>query len=110
MLLYLVLKNHAFVDGNKRIAADCFLFFLERNGLLYANHGQPIISNEPLASLTLFVAASKAETEDSEDQIPLEPSYTCLQEKSTFQRSIGTALPARMNREPRFLYHLLFYR
>jgi prophage maintenance system killer protein len=61
MLLYLVVKNHAFVDGNKRIAAACFLLFLERNGLLYANQGQPIISNEALASLTLFVAASKAD-------------------------------------------------
>ena len=61
MLLYLVVKNHAFVDGNKRIAAACFLLFLERNGLLYTNSGQPIISNEALASLTLFVAASKAD-------------------------------------------------
>lgn len=61
MLLYLVVKNHAFVDGNKRIAAACFLLFLNRNGLLYANHGQPIISNEALASLTLFVATSKAD-------------------------------------------------
>lgn len=61
MLLYLVVKNHAFVDGNKRIAAACFLLFLNRNGLLYPNPGQPIISNEALASLTLFVAASKAE-------------------------------------------------
>ena len=61
MLLYLVVKNHAFVDGNKRIAAACFLLFLERNSLLYTNEGQAIISNEALASLTLFVAASKAE-------------------------------------------------
>ncbi len=61
MLLYLVVKNHAFVDGNKRIAAACFLLFLERNGLLHTNSGQPIISNEALASLTLFVAASKAD-------------------------------------------------
>jgi death-on-curing family protein len=61
MLLYLVVKNHAFVDGNKRIAAACFLMFLERNGLLHTNSGQPIISNEALASLTLFVAASKAD-------------------------------------------------
>lgn len=61
MLLYLVVKNHAFVDGNKRIAAACFLLFLERNGLLYNNTGQTIISNEALASLTLFVAASKAD-------------------------------------------------
>lgn len=61
MLLYLIVKNHAFVDGNKRIAAACFLLFLERNGLLYNNNGQTIISNEALASLTLFVAASKSE-------------------------------------------------
>ncbi len=61
MLLYLVVKNHAFVDGNKRIAAACFLLFLERNSLLYNSAGQTIISNEALASLTLFVASSKAE-------------------------------------------------
>jgi death-on-curing family protein len=61
MLLYLVVKNHAFVDGNKRIAAACFLLFLERNGMLYNSIGQTIISNEALASLTLFVASSKAE-------------------------------------------------
>ncbi len=61
MLLYLVVKNHAFVDGNKRIAAACFLLFLERNSLLYTNVGQTIISNEALACLTLFVAASKAD-------------------------------------------------
>ena len=61
MLLYLVVKNHAFVDGNKRIAAACFLLFLERNKLLFSNTGQSIISNKALASLTLFVAASKAD-------------------------------------------------
>ena len=61
MLLYLVVKNHAFVDGNKRIAAACFLLFLDRNGLLFKDSGQLIISNEALASLTIFVAASKAE-------------------------------------------------
>jgi len=61
MLLYLVVKNHAFVDGNKRIAATCFLLFLDRNSLLYTNAGQTVISNEALASLTLFVAASKAD-------------------------------------------------
>jgi len=60
-LLYLIIKNHAFVDGNKRIAAACFLLFLNRNKLLYANSGQTIISNEALASLTLFVASSKPE-------------------------------------------------
>jgi len=61
MLLYLIVKNHAFVDGNKRIAAACFLLFLERNQLLYNEKGQTIISNDALASLTLFVASSKPE-------------------------------------------------
>ena len=61
MLLYLIVKNHAFVDGNKRIAAACFLLFLSRNGILYTSQNKTVISNEALASLTLFVAASKPE-------------------------------------------------
>ena len=61
MLLYLIVKNHAFVDGNKRIAAACFLLFLQSNSLLYDPSGRSIISNEALASITLFVAASKAD-------------------------------------------------
>ncbi len=60
-LLYLIVKNHSFVDGNKRIAAACFLHFLEKNGLLYVANNMPIISNEALATLTLFVATSKPE-------------------------------------------------
>ena len=60
-LLYLITKNHAFVDGNKRIAASCFLLFLEQNNLLFNSEEKPIISNEALASLTLFVAISKPE-------------------------------------------------
>lgn len=58
-LLYLVVKNHAFVDGNKRIAAACFLLFLKANNMLYSKDGHPIVSNEALASLTLFIASSK---------------------------------------------------
>jgi prophage maintenance system killer protein len=61
MLLYLIVKNHAFVDGNKRIAAACFLLFLQSNSLLYHPSGRSIISNEALASITLFVAASNAD-------------------------------------------------
>jgi len=61
MLLYLIVKNHAFVDGNKRIAAACFLLFLDKNELLFTSANHSIISNEALASLTLFVASSKAE-------------------------------------------------
>lgn len=61
MLLYLIVKNHAFADGNKRIAAACFLLFLKKNNLLINEEGNTIISNEALASLTLFIAASKPE-------------------------------------------------
>lgn len=60
-LLYLIIKNHGFVDGNKRIGAACFLYFLEKNNILFNEHHQTIISNKALATLTLFVAASKAE-------------------------------------------------
>lgn len=60
-LLYLIVKNHAFVDGNKRIAAACFLKFLEQNKMLFTNENKPIINNDTLASLTLFIASSKAE-------------------------------------------------
>jgi len=60
-LLYLVTKNHAFADGNKRIAAACFLLFLNKNGLLHEDEELPLISNEALACLTLLVATSKPE-------------------------------------------------
>lgn len=64
-LLYLIIKNHSFVDGNKRIAAACFLLFLKSNNLLASNSGGIIISNEALASLTLFAAASRPEEMDT---------------------------------------------
>lgn len=60
-LLYLIVKNHSFVDGNKRIAAACFLKFLQQNNMLFNSNQQPIISNDTLASLTLFIASSKPE-------------------------------------------------
>lgn len=61
MLLYLIVKNHSFIDGNKRIAAACFLYFLERNGQLYpeGKKAEPIIDNHALAAITLFIAVSK---------------------------------------------------
>jgi prophage maintenance system killer protein len=64
-LLYLIVKNHAFADGNKRIGAACFLHFLHRNSLLINAESQPIISNDGLAALTLFVASSKSEEKDT---------------------------------------------
>ena len=61
MLLYFVVKNHSFVDGNKRIAAACFLKFLQTNEMLFNAKNELIISNDTLASLTLFIASSKPE-------------------------------------------------
>lgn len=69
MLLYLIIKDHTFVDGNKRIAAGCFLLFLQRNKLLYNEQGETIISNEALTGLTLFVASSKAEEMETVKQL-----------------------------------------
>ena len=63
VLLYLIVKNHSFVDGNKRIGAACFLLFLKKNNLLFIE-SRPIISNEALAALTLFVATSQTEEMD----------------------------------------------
>ncbi len=65
MLLYLIVKNHSFIDGNKRIAAACFIYFLEQNGLLHDSSGTAIISNDTLASVTLFIAVSKPEEMDT---------------------------------------------
>lgn len=59
MLLYLVVKNHSFVDGNKRIAAACFLKFLQTNQMLFNVQNKLIIGNDTLASLTLLIASSK---------------------------------------------------
>lgn len=57
MLLYLITKNHSFSDGNKRIAASCFLYFLEKNGILYKNN-LPVIDNGTLFVLTVLIAES----------------------------------------------------
>lgn len=60
-LLYFITKNHSFVDGNKRIAAACFLYFLQQNNVLHNSKGKAIISNETLATLTLYIANSRPE-------------------------------------------------
>lgn len=61
MLLYLVTKNHSFSDGNKRIAAFLFLWFMERNGILYNTDGSKRIGNNTLVALTLMIAESRTE-------------------------------------------------
>lgn len=64
MLLYLVTKNHSFSDGNKRIAAFLFLWFLENNNMLYKPDGARLIENNTLVALTLMIAESRAEEKD----------------------------------------------
>lgn len=64
MLLYLVTKNHSFSDGNKRIAAFLFLWFLEKNGILYKPDGTKLIENNTLVALTLMIAESRTEEKD----------------------------------------------
>lgn len=61
MLLYLITKNHSFTDGNKRIAAFLFLWFMERNGILYHSDGTKRIGNNTLVALTLMIAESRTE-------------------------------------------------
>lgn len=58
-LLYLVTKNHSFVDGNKRIAAFLFLYFLEKNNLLFKENGEKRIPDNALVALTLMIAVSQ---------------------------------------------------
>ena len=64
MLLYLVTKNHSFSDGNKRIAATLFLWFMNNNGILYRPDGTKRIADNTLVALTLMIAESKTEEKD----------------------------------------------
>ena len=64
MLLYLVTKNHSFSDGNKRIAATLFLWFLNNNGILYRTDGSKRLADNTLVALTLMIAESKTEEKD----------------------------------------------
>lgn len=65
MLLYLVTKNHSFTDGNKRIAATLFLWFMAENGILYNPDGTKRIADNTLVALTLMIAESRAEEKDT---------------------------------------------
>ncbi|MBQ0150395.1 MAG: virulence protein RhuM/Fic/DOC family protein [Bacteroidales bacterium] len=64
MLLYLVVKNHSFSDGNKRIAATMFLWFMENNRILYGSDGHKRIADNALVALTLMIAESKTDEMD----------------------------------------------
>ncbi len=69
ILLYLLVKNHGFVDGNKRIAASCFLYFLDKNQMLYDKNNKAIIDNATLFSLTLLIAESNPKDKDIITQV-----------------------------------------
>jgi prophage maintenance system killer protein len=64
-LLYFIVKNHAFTDGNKRIAAAVFIYFLARNGILYRADGSKRLADNALVALTLLIAESKPEEKDT---------------------------------------------
>lgn len=63
-LLYFVVKNHSFSDGNKRIAAYLFVWFLEKNNILYREDGSKRIADNALVALTLMIAESKPDEKD----------------------------------------------
>jgi prophage maintenance system killer protein len=68
-LLYFIVKNHSFSDGNKRIAAFLFVWFLEKNGILYHDDGTKRIADNALVALTLMIAESNPEEKDIMAQV-----------------------------------------
>ena len=71
MLLYLIVKNHSFLDGNKRIGASCFLYFMDKNKLLYDELNRPIVNDATLFALTLLIAESKPEEMETIKKVTL---------------------------------------
>ena len=63
-LLYLITKNHSFLDGNKRIAATMFLYFLDRNGILYDGDGTKRLDDHTLVALMIMIAESRPEEKE----------------------------------------------
>ena len=63
-LLYFVTKNHSFFDGNKRIAATLFLYFLNCNGILYDDNGEKRLDDHTLVALTIMIAESRPEEKE----------------------------------------------
>jgi prophage maintenance system killer protein len=63
-LLYFIVKNHSFSDGNKRIAAGLFIYFLDKNKILYNQDGSKIIPDNALVAITIMIAESKTEEKD----------------------------------------------
>lgn len=74
-LLYFVVKNHSFLDGNKRIAAALFLYFLDRNGMLFDAQGRKLLADEVLVALTIMLAESRPE--EKEAMVSLTMNFLC---------------------------------
>lgn len=74
-LLYLVTKNHSFFDGNKRIAATMFLYFLDKNGVLF-HEGKKLIEDYTLVALTIMIAESKP----TEKEMMISVIMNCLKQ------------------------------
>ena len=73
-LLYFVTKNHSFSDGNKRIAATMFLYFLDKNGALIRD-GEKTIDDHTLVALTIMIAESRPE----EKEMMISVIMNCMQ-------------------------------
>ena len=80
-LLYFVVKNHSFLDGNKRIAAAIFLYFLDRNNLLYDAHGEKRLQDDVLVAMTIMIAESNAE--EKEAMVRLVMNFLCVPKQSS---------------------------
>ncbi len=74
-LLYFVVKNHSFLDGNKRIAAALFLYFLDRNGMLFNAAGEKLLADEVLVALTIMLAESRPD--EKEAMVRLVMNFLC---------------------------------
>lgn len=74
-LLYFVVKNHSFLDGNKRIAAALFLYFLDRNQMLFDESGRKRLADEVLVAVTIMIAESRAD--EKEAMVSLVMHFLC---------------------------------
>ena len=74
-LLYFIVKNHSFLDGNKRIAAALFLYYLNCNGLLYSDAGKKRLADEVLVAITIMIAESRPD--EKEAMVSLGMNFLC---------------------------------
>ena len=100
--LYLIVKNHVFVDGNKRIAATLFIYFLNFYGILYKN-GRQTIDNNTLAALTLLIAESNPKEKEIIMQQPLNLYIKNNNKRINTASTVIQSSPIRINKNELFL-------